>query len=100
MVIMVSYSQVVPYDSAGGRIEVKTFKGRETRSNLVIRKARPSDSGTYTCKPSIARAATIKVHILESKQKSIKVNLARLHIMKKFFDITPYFWRPKKFYGF
>ena len=59
--------QVVPYDSAGGRIEVFTSKGRETTSNLVIKKAGPSDSGNYTCKPSIAREASIKVHVLESK---------------------------------
>ena len=62
--------QVVPYDSAGGRIEVFTSKGRETRSNLVIKKAGPSDSGNYTCKPSIAREASIKVHVLESKFES------------------------------
>lgn len=60
-------SQVVPYDSAGGRIEVFTRKGRETKSNLVIKKAGPSDSGNYTCKPSIAREASIKVHVLESE---------------------------------
>ena len=58
---------MVPYDSAGGRIEVLTSKGRETKSNLVIKKAGPSDSGNYTCKPSIAREASIKVHVLESK---------------------------------
>lgn len=59
--------EVVPYDSAGGRIEVFTSKGRETTSNLVIKKAGPSDSGNYTCKPSIAREASIKVHVLESE---------------------------------
>jgi len=58
---------VVPYDSAGGRIEVFTSKGQETKSNLVIKKAGPSDSGNYTCKPSIAREASIKVHVLESE---------------------------------
>ena len=58
---------MVPYDSAGGRIEVFTSKGRETKSNRVIKKAGPSDSGNYTCKPSIAREASIKVHVLESK---------------------------------
>lgn len=62
-----NHFQVVPYDSAGGRIEVFTSKGRETKSNLVIKKAGPSDSGNYTCKPSIAREASIKVHVLESK---------------------------------
>ena len=65
--------QVVAYDTAanaGRRIEVLTERrGRgETRSHLVIDDARPDvDSGNYTCKPSIARPASIKVHVLESK---------------------------------
>eukprot|EP00093_Oithona_nana_P008945 08945.XXX_417211_404553_1 [CDS] Oithona nana genome sequencing. len=77
--------QVVPYDSAGGRIEVLTSKGRETKSNLVIKKAGPSDSGNYTCKPSIAREASIKVHVLESEfpdalhESSVDVTCAPAH---------------------
>jgi hypothetical protein len=65
--------QVVAYDSSpsSGRVGVLTeqrLHGRETRSHLVIRDARPAfDSGNYTCKPSIARAASVKVHVLESK---------------------------------
>ena len=68
--------QVVAYDTAanaGRRIEVLTERrGRgETRSHLVIDDARPDvDSGNYTCKPSIARPASIKVHVLESKRRS------------------------------
>eukprot|EP00095_Tigriopus_kingsejongensis_P000238 snap_masked-scaffold55_size446313-processed-gene-3.2 protein:Tk00238 transcript:snap_masked-scaffold55_size446313-processed-gene-3.2-mRNA-1 annotation:"hypothetical protein KGM_11578" len=60
--------QVVPYDSERGRISVTTEPlGRETRSHLVIHDASPSrDSGNYTCKPSIAKAASIKVHVLEN----------------------------------
>ena len=65
--------QVVAYDSAanaGRRIEVLTERRDrgETRSHLVIDDARPDvDSGNYTCKPSIARPASIKVHVLESE---------------------------------
>ncbi|XP_059082176.1 neurotrimin-like [Tigriopus californicus] len=61
--------QVVPYDSESGRFSVNTEKlGRETRSHLVIYDASPNrDSGNYTCKPSIAKAASIKVHVLESE---------------------------------
>lgn len=65
-------NKVVAYDTAanaGRRIEVLTEqRGRgETRSHLVIEDARPDvDSGNYTCKPSIARPASIKVHVLEN----------------------------------
>ncbi|TRY67471.1 hypothetical protein TCAL_13578 [Tigriopus californicus] len=68
--------QVVPYDSESGRFSVNTEKlGRETRSHLVIYDASPNrDSGNYTCKPSIAKAASIKVHVLERT----KSNLSRI----------------------
>jgi len=59
--------KVVAYDSESGRVEVLTEKGRETKSHLVIRNAGPIDSGNYTCKPSIARSSSIKVHVLESE---------------------------------
>ena len=79
--------QVVAYDTAanaGRRIEVLTERrGRgETRSHLVIDDARPDvDSGNYTCKPSIARPASIKVHVLESKlDESSAVQLISFHL--------------------
>ena len=83
--------QVVAYDTAanaGRRIEVLTERrGRgETRSHLVIDDARPDvDSGNYTCKPSIARPASIKVHVLESKlDESSAVQL----ISFRFWDLS------------
>ncbi|CAB4063637.1 unnamed protein product [Lepeophtheirus salmonis] len=60
--------RVVAYDTAKGRIVVSHSQtGRETRSYLVIHNAGPQDSGNYTCKPSLSRAAHIKVHVLESE---------------------------------
>lgn len=81
--LILFFSQVVAYDDSGqrGRIQVLTEQmknGRgETRSHLVIRNVSPlTDSGNYTCKPSIARAASIKVHVLESKCNIHVVTLA------------------------
>ena len=47
-----------------GGITVLTETGRETQSHLIIRNARPSDSGTYTCKPSIFTTAAVRLHVL------------------------------------
>ena len=78
-ILTLDWLQVVAYDTAanaGRRIEVLTEqRGRgETRSHLVIEDARPDvDSGNYTCKPSIARPASIKVHVLESKRRRMQL---------------------------
>lgn len=55
---------VVSYESPRGGITVVTENGRETQSHLIIRNARPSDSGNYTCKPSIFKTAAVRLHVL------------------------------------
>lgn len=57
--------EVVSYDSPRGGITVVTEEGHETRSHLIIRNARQSDSGKYTCKPSIFSTASVKLYILD-----------------------------------
>ena len=44
-----------------------TESGKDTRSHLVIRNARPSDEGSYTCKPSIFKSASVKLYVLDGK---------------------------------
>lgn len=44
-----------------------TEKGLLTTSRLLVQKAIQSDSGLYTCTPSTANAATVRVHILSGK---------------------------------
>lgn len=56
--------EVVSYESPRGGITVVTENGRETQSHLIIRNARPSDSGNYTCKPSIFKTAAVRLHVL------------------------------------
>ncbi|XP_023329668.1 zwei Ig domain protein zig-8 [Eurytemora carolleeae] len=57
--------QVVAYDSPRGGITVLTENGEDTRSHLIIKNARGTDSGNYTCKPSIFKTATVRLHVLQ-----------------------------------
>ncbi|XP_034194517.1 zwei Ig domain protein zig-8 [Osmia lignaria lignaria] len=61
--------QVLSYDSPRGGISVITEKGGDvTTSWLLIQTAQPSDSGEYSCKPSNANTASIKVHVLNGER--------------------------------
>lgn len=59
--------QEINYDSARGGVSVITEKGDITTSYLLIQRAKPSDSGQYTCSPSNANSKSINVHILAGK---------------------------------
>lgn len=56
--------QEINYDSPRGGVSVITEKGELTTSYLLVQRARPSDSGKYTCAPSNANPSTVSVHIL------------------------------------
>ena len=58
-----------------GGISVVTENGRETQSHLVIRNARPSDEGNYTCKPSIFKTASVRLYVLDGKFQGYNRNL-------------------------
>ncbi|ODM97542.1 Peroxidasin [Orchesella cincta] len=60
-------NQEINYDSPRGGVSVITEKGDVTVSYLLIQKARPSDSGIYSCSPSNAIAQEITVHVLNGK---------------------------------
>uniref|UniRef100_A0A6P7G068 Uncharacterized protein LOC114336072 n=1 Tax=Diabrotica virgifera virgifera TaxID=50390 RepID=A0A6P7G068_DIAVI len=50
-----------------GGISLVTEKGFITTSRLLIQKAGQSDSGLYTCTPSNANTASVRVHILNGE---------------------------------
>lgn len=60
----VSFKEI-NYDSPRGGVSVITEKGDVTTSYLLIQRARSSDSGQYTCRPSNANPKTVQVHILK-----------------------------------
>lgn len=60
-------SQVISYDSLRGGVSVITEKGEVTISYLLIQNADLADSGKYSCSPSNADVASVRVHVLNGK---------------------------------
>ncbi|CAG9132487.1 unnamed protein product [Plutella xylostella] len=60
--------QVISYDSARGGVSVVTEKGAATTSYLLVQDAAPSDSGRYSCSPSNAEVASVRVHVLNGER--------------------------------
>ncbi|CAH1166733.1 unnamed protein product [Phyllotreta striolata] len=60
-------AKVINFDSPRGGISLVTEKGSITTSRLLIQKAGQSDSGLYTCAPSNANSASVRVHILNGE---------------------------------
>jgi len=56
--------QVISYDSQRGGVSVITEKGDITTSYLLIQNADLADSGRYSCSPSNADVASVRVHVL------------------------------------
>ncbi|XP_015119871.1 zwei Ig domain protein zig-8 [Diachasma alloeum] len=60
---------VLSYDSPRGGVSVITEKGTGvTTSWLLIQAAQLSDSGEYSCKPSNANIASIRVHVVNGER--------------------------------
>ncbi|CAG4972508.1 unnamed protein product [Colias eurytheme] len=60
--------QVISYDSSRGGVSVVTEKGAATTSYLLVQDAAPSDSGRYSCAPSNAELASVRVHVLNGER--------------------------------
>ncbi|XP_004537255.1 uncharacterized protein LOC101453542 isoform X2 [Ceratitis capitata] len=58
---------IINYDSPRGGVSVVTNKGETTTSFLLIKSARPSDSGHYQCNPSNAKPKSVTVHVLNGE---------------------------------
>lgn len=63
--------QVISYDSIRGGVTVITEKGDETISYLLIQNADLADSGKYSCSPSNADVASVRVHVINGKTTTL-----------------------------
>jgi hypothetical protein len=75
---VLDYCQVINFDSPRGGISLVTEKGPVTTSRLLIQKAIPSDTGLYTCDPSNANPASVRVHILNGKEATSVLRILEL----------------------
>ncbi|ODN05835.1 Carcinoembryonic antigen-related cell adhesion molecule 1 [Orchesella cincta] len=64
------YEEVINYNSERGGVSVITEKGETTTSYLLIQDARVSDSGKYSCSPSNADVAGVRVHVLANGERT------------------------------
>ncbi|XP_045481682.1 hemicentin-1-like isoform X3 [Harmonia axyridis] len=62
------HDDVISYDSTRGGVSVITEKGDVTTSFLLIQHADISDSGKYSCSPSNADVASVRVHVLNGER--------------------------------
>ncbi|KPU79571.1 uncharacterized protein Dana_GF17168, isoform C [Drosophila ananassae] len=74
-----SHPQIINYDSPRGGVSVVTNKGDTTTSFLLIKSARPSDSGHYQCNPSNAKPKSVTVHVLNGEFPAAMQHAARVH---------------------
>lgn len=58
------HDDVINFDSARGGVSVITEKAEVSISHLLIQKADLADSGRYSCSPSNADVASVRVHVL------------------------------------
>jgi len=58
---------IISYDSPRGGVSVITEKGDVTASFLVVQHAKPTDSGIYSCSPSLGETVSVNVHVLRGE---------------------------------
>lgn len=56
----------ISYDSPRGGVSQITEKGSTTSSFLLIQHSKLSDSGSYSCQPTLGNLATARVHVVRS----------------------------------
>lgn len=79
---VVGMKQVISYDSSRGGVSVVTEKGAATTSYLLVQDATPADSGRYSCAPSNAELASVRVHVLNGNYTHISLQLTNTgHLM-------------------
>lgn len=72
--------KVINYDNMGdgSRVQVDTPSDFSTVSTLTITDIDVKDSGNYTCKPSTAIEASIRLHVLDANGKLSFITLHKL----------------------
>ncbi|XP_068201126.1 uncharacterized protein [Palaemon carinicauda] len=63
------YNKMIDYDKEGDTIKLDK-SGPNTISNLLVRRASPSDSGKYTCRPSNGEDASVMLHVLNGENQA------------------------------
>ena len=58
---------MISFDSTRGGVSEVTVRGAVTASYLLIQRARPSDSGRYSCQPAGAAQQSLRVHVLQGQ---------------------------------
>lgn len=73
-----------------------TEKGETTTSFLLIKGARPSDSGQYQCNPSNAKSKSVMVHVLNGKYLKLKM----FHLYKEICGVNNFIYYGKHIFFF
>ncbi|XP_077294450.1 zwei Ig domain protein zig-8-like [Arctopsyche grandis] len=73
--------EVISYDSSRGGVSVITDKGEATTSYLLIQDASASDSGKYSCSPSNADVASVRVHVLNGERPEAMQTGSSRHVV-------------------
>ncbi|XP_073827055.1 uncharacterized protein isoform X2 [Musca autumnalis] len=82
---------IINYDSPRGGVSVVTIKGDTTTSFLLIKSARPSDSGHYQCNPSNAKPKSVTVHVLNGEFPAAMQRAVQAHrLMSRYHYILVY----------
>lgn len=79
--------QSISYNSARGGVSQITEKGDVTASFLLIQKARLSDSGPYSCEPSLGHVANVTVHVIRGNDPA-KWQTNTATILSSFFSLS------------
>jgi len=75
---------VMAYESPRGGISVVTETGQITQSHLVIRNARQTDEGNYTCKPSIFKSASLRLFVIDGDFPAAMHTSSAVNFLKAF----------------